>query len=344
MSPTPQSAIDAHTEDQLRLMARVARMYHERGMRQGQIAAELHISQPRVSRLLKRAAEIGIVRTTVALPTGVYTDVEEALEQRFGLEQVVLVESAEGEDATPALGAAAAEYLSATLIGGDVVGISSWSASLLAAASAMRPFKTRVVESVVQLLGGLGDPRAQIQATRLIGQFGSHTGAEPVLLSTPGVLGSAQARDSLMADPSVSDVIALWDRLTVALVGIGAVEPSDLALQSGNTFSREDRQHLQDEGAVGDICFRFYGAEGAVVDSDFDARVIGISPEKLKAVPRRIAVAGGDRKLAAIRGALRGGWLTTLVTDLHTARRLLEEQATDGGTERRGGTQPIDPL
>lgn len=326
MSPSPQSAVLVHTEDQLRLMARVARMYHERGMRQGQIATELHISQPRVSRLLKRAVDVGIVRTTVALPAGVYTDVEEALEHRFGLEQVVLVEAEGGDEGvTPALGAAAAEYLSATLIGGDVVGISSWSASLLAAASAMRPFKTRVVDSVVQLLGGLGDPRAQIQATRLIGQFANHTGAEPVLLSTPGVLGSASARDSLMSDPSVSDVLALWDQLTVVLLGIGAVEPSSLALQSGNTFSRDDRERLQDEGAVGDICFRFYDAGGVGVESDFNARVIGISPETLKAVPRRIAVAGGSRKYAAIRGALLGGWVTVLVTDVNTARRLLEE-------------------
>ena len=45
--------------DQLRLLARVARMYHERGMRQPQIAADLHISQSRVSRLLRQASEQG---------------------------------------------------------------------------------------------------------------------------------------------------------------------------------------------------------------------------------------------------------------------------------------------
>ena len=42
-----------------RLMVKVARMYHERGMRQTEIAAELHISQPRVSRLLKRPRRSG---------------------------------------------------------------------------------------------------------------------------------------------------------------------------------------------------------------------------------------------------------------------------------------------
>ena len=71
--------------DQLRLLTKVARMYHERGLRQPQIAAQLHISQPRVSRLLKQAAEMGIVRTMVVPPTGVYTDLEEAIERRYGM-------------------------------------------------------------------------------------------------------------------------------------------------------------------------------------------------------------------------------------------------------------------
>ncbi|WP_277049737.1 sugar-binding transcriptional regulator, partial [Ruania albidiflava] len=189
---------------------------------------------------------------------------------------------------------------------------------------AMRPFRTRVVDTVVQLVGGLGDPRVQMQATRLIGQFASHTGADPVLLSTPGVLGSAGARDSLMADPAVADVLEVWERMTVALVGIGAVEPSDLARQSGNAFAEVDRVRLRDEGAVGDICFRFYDGSGASIESDFNDRVIGISPDALRAVPRRIAVAGGQRKLAAIRGALLGGWVNVLVTDVRTARDLLE--------------------
>src|SRR3981081_3745877 len=72
--------------DQLRLLTKVARMYHERGLRQPQIAAQLHISQPRVSRLLKQAVEIGIVRTMVVPPSGVYTDLEEAIEQRYGID------------------------------------------------------------------------------------------------------------------------------------------------------------------------------------------------------------------------------------------------------------------
>src|SRR3712207_4643007 len=99
----------AQSDDPLRLMARIARMYHEWGMRQAEIAPELHVSQPRVSRLLKRAAEVGVVRTTVVLPSGVHADLEERLERVFGLREAVVVDvSGRGDELTTPLGSAAA--------------------------------------------------------------------------------------------------------------------------------------------------------------------------------------------------------------------------------------------
>jgi len=83
----------ANADEQLRLMTKVARLYHEHGVRQPEIARRLHVSQPRVSRLLKHAERDGIVRTTVIVPEGVQTAVEEALEERFGLREAVGVET-----------------------------------------------------------------------------------------------------------------------------------------------------------------------------------------------------------------------------------------------------------
>jgi DNA-binding transcriptional regulator LsrR (DeoR family) len=316
----------AHSDDNLRLMAKVARMYHERGMRQSQIADELHVSQARVSRLLKRAAEVGIVRTTIALPAGVYTDLEEALEQRYGLAEAIVVDAGEPDhDPTAGLGAAAAKYLETTLTGGEMVGISSWSATLLAAVEAMRPAKAPTVDTVVQVVGGLGDPRVQLQASRLLGLFASCTGAEPVFMPAPGMLGSPVGRDSLVADPTVSAVMGLWPRLTMALVGIGSLEPSALLRQSGNALAEDDQAVLRGAGAVGDVCLRFFDAEGVPVQSAVDDRVIGITLDQLRSVPRRVAVAGGLRKHAAIRAALLGGWVNVLITDVDEAQRLLDE-------------------
>jgi DNA-binding transcriptional regulator LsrR (DeoR family) len=44
-------------------------------------------------------------------------------------------------------------------------------------------------------------------------------------------------------------------------------------------------------------------------------------------VPRRVGVAGGARKFRAIRAAVRGGWVSVLITDLQVARRLAAPEA-----------------
>ena len=78
---------------------------------------------------------------------------------------------------------------------------------------------------------------------------------------------------------------------------------------------------------MGDICLRFYDADGARVDSDVDRRVIGVTLDQLKRADRSVGIAGGERKYEAIRGALRGRWVNVLITDSTTAERLLGEPA-----------------
>jgi DNA-binding transcriptional regulator LsrR (DeoR family) len=115
----------------------------------------------------------------------------------------------------------------------------------------------------------------------------------------------------------------LWPRLTMVLVGIGSLEPSPLLRESGNALPDADQDLLRALGAVGDICLRFFDADGRALRSAVDDRVIGISAEGLRDVPRRIAAAGGARKHAAILAALRGGWVNVLITDVDEAQRLL---------------------
>jgi DNA-binding transcriptional regulator LsrR (DeoR family) len=311
---------------QLRLIAKVARLYYEGGVRQPQIAAELNMSQARVSRLLRQASEIGVVRTVVVLPPGVYTDLEERIQQKFNLRDAVIVDAdgARGQ-VIPALGAATAQYLHATLTGGEVLGVSSWSATLLAAAEAMPARTSAHLDRVVQIVGGHGNPSVQVQANRLIGDLAAVTGAQPVLLPTPGLVSSPALRRALIEDPAIGDVMKAWKELDLALVGIGSLEPSPLLRQSGNALTEAEQAQLRGAGAVGDVCLRFFDENGMTLDTALDQRVVSISAADLRHVPRRIGVAGGAEKYRAIRAAVRGGWVNVLITDLDTARGLVED-------------------
>jgi DNA-binding transcriptional regulator LsrR (DeoR family) len=309
-------------DEHLGLMVKVARMYHERKMRQQDIADALSISQAKVSRLLKEASDRGIVRSIVEVPLGVHVELEEQLQARLGLSNAVVVDADGSADPTSALGSAAASYLATVLRGGEVIGISSWSGSLLAAVNAMRPRSGRSADRVIQMFGGVGSPESQLQATRLVTQLARSTGAEPVFVPAPAVLGTAEIQQAMSGDPDVRAVAAQWKEISFSLVGIGSLEPSPLLARSGNAVTPKERKELSRRGAVGDVCLRFFDGDGSAIASSFDKRVLGMSPTALKAVPVRVGVAGGPLKAEAIHAAAVGGWINVLITDLDTALRL----------------------
>jgi DNA-binding transcriptional regulator LsrR (DeoR family) len=125
----------------------------------------------------------------------------------------------------------------------------------------------------------------------------------------------------------VVNTTALFNRLTVAFVGIGALEPSRLLASSGNAFSEAELRALGHSGAVGDIGLRFFTAAGEPVRGAFDDRVIGITLDQLEATGRSVAVAGGVRKVTAIRSAIAGGWVQVLITDRTTAELVLDARS-----------------
>jgi DNA-binding transcriptional regulator LsrR (DeoR family) len=322
--------------DELRLATRVARLYYESGIRQPEIAARLRLSQPKVSRLLRQALEQDIVRITVRVPSGMHPDLEDGLEARYGLQEAVVVDVDvdDHDHIVRDLGATAAHHLETTVRSGDVIGVSSWSATLLAMVDAMHPVTTVRDARVVQVLGGGGDPAAQAHATHLIRRLADLLHCEATFLPAPGSVASAEARRVLLADPFVERAVELFDQLSVALVGIGGQEPSGLLASSGNVFSPDELAQVRAAGGVGDIGLRYLRADGSPVDTPLHDRVIGIELEQLRRVPRAIGVAGGSGKTPAIRAALLGGWINCLITDRPTAERLLDQVPISADEDR----------
>ncbi|MEN4013896.1 MAG: sugar-binding transcriptional regulator [Bellilinea sp.] len=314
--------------EELRLVVRVARMYHEWGKKQSDIAEQLGLSQSTVSRLLNLAKEEGVIRISISVPPGVHTDLEEELVRRYQLRDAIVVDSSAGLDERimeREVGAAAAYYLESVIRPNEVIGISSWSATLLAMVDAMHPLIHKNNIRVVQILGGVGNPSAEVHANRLTGRIAALVGGSAVYLPLPGVIGSEAGLQVLMEDTFVRETISLFDSVSLALVGIGALEPSKLLVESGNVFSLKELESLRANGAVGDVLLRFFDQAGNPVKTPLDARVASMKLDQLRKVQRSIGVACGERKHNAIRGALRGRYINILVTDHITAKWLLQE-------------------
>jgi DNA-binding transcriptional regulator LsrR (DeoR family) len=88
-----------------------------------------------------------------------------------------------------AIGSAGASYLETTLTGGERIGISSRSQTLLAAVDRMQSLRLSGADSVIQLVGGFGAASAQAEGNRLLTELARLIGATPIFVPAPGLVG-----------------------------------------------------------------------------------------------------------------------------------------------------------
>lgn len=307
-----------------RLLYRIGQAYYEDGLTQERIAARFGLSRPKVSRLLQKARAEKIIDVILVPPSLDMAGMERALEQRYGLEEAVVVPVAHPEDSaevTRTLGPAAAECLTRCISGHEVIA-TAWGTSILAMVDAL-PYKSWPGVTVVQMLGGLGLMGHLEHSVELTQRIAQRLGARLRLLPAPGIVASQEMAGAFRSDPQIAQVLDLAAQANIALVGLGVPSPDSLVLRTGNILSQRDLELLQVSGAVGDISLCYLDAEGRPLELELNARLVGLTLEQIARIPRVIGIAGGVAKQAIIRAALRGKFLQVLVTDLWTAQSLL---------------------
>jgi len=312
-----------------RLLHKVARAYYDDGLTQQQIGERFGLSRVKVSRLLRSAREEKIVQITIAPPQSSNAQIEQQLEQKYGLKEALVVTPSSYAPATlvSELGPVAAACLTRGLQGNEVVAV-SWGTAVLAVVDALQPASLPEVR-VVQLIGGLGELEAKTHGADLVRRMAQALGAKPRLIHAPGIVKDKTVRDALVMDAQVSDTLELAGRADVALVGLGVLAPDSTLLAGGNTLTAAEVGELRAAGVVGDIALQFFDRAGGKVAHPIHERIVGTSLETIKGIPRVIGVAGGKEKVAVIRAALCGGLINVLVTDDQAASELLDQDGTN---------------
>ena len=313
-----------HQPSDLRLLSKVSRLYYEQNLRQSEISERLRLSRPKVSRLLQRALEEGVVKITVHSPPGVYAELEDRLERFFQLQEVVIVDVTDPDSQDSVsyeLGVAAASYFQNTIQDKDIIGL-AWGSTLSSLVGALQFMDVKDTH-VVQMIGGLGMPESEVHATSLVRRLTLMLNSKLTLLNAPGIIDNIDVKDVILSASYMQDVLHLFSKINVAYVGIGAPTGDSVMMKDGAIMSQADLDALLQKGAVGDIALRFFDIDGQPVITDLDSRVIGISLDQLKKIPRVVGVAGGPQKHQVVRGALKGGFIDVLITDEQTARFVL---------------------
>ncbi|MFD1955041.1 sugar-binding transcriptional regulator [Paenibacillus thailandensis] len=308
--------------DKRQKMIEAARMYYQLDYNQEEIARELNVSRPTVSRFLQQAKAAGIVQIKIVDPVADHQDRAEQLERRFGLKKAVVAAVPKYEDTIVKsfLGEAAAEYLNDLVKDGDSIAV-TWGTTLYEVALRLKSRHVKGVR-VVQLNGGVSHSEVDTYAYEIAQLFGKAFHTAPYHIPLPAIVDHAVVKRTIEADRHIRNILNMGKDANIAVITVGA-PTADSVLMGANYFTDEEIAMIRSRGA-GDICSRFIDINGQLCSEELNERTIGIDLEELRHKEHSILVAGGPSKIDAVLGALRGKYANTLITDYVTAGHLLE--------------------
>lgn len=308
------------------MLVKIAWWYHVDGLTQDQIAARLDMSRASVGRMIERAKTAGITQIRIAPEYLSRAESARAVKEAFGLRDVVLVPeepagAGTGMDPATRLGIAASQVLLAELPKCRTLAI-GWGEMVSKVISIIANDELSEIR-IVSLTGGVNDYANALHMIRSRG--GSSVISD--LTPTPLYVSSERLAQALLSEESVAATLERARAADVAIIGIGA-PTTEASLSKMGVSTPAELAQARERGGVGDLLAMFYDEAGQPVPLERDRRRIGVDIGALRDIPTVIAVAGGQAKHQAILGALRGGYVDVLVTDVDTAKFL---RAAAGG-------------
>jgi DNA-binding transcriptional regulator LsrR (DeoR family) len=302
------------------LAATVARRYYLDGASKSEIAQEFGISRFKIARVLDRARSSGLVRIELHYEGEIDLDLSVRLASHLQLERCLVVDVPEQDplQLRTALGRVAAGLVSEIVDSTDVLGL-AWSRTLMA----MRSSLTGLAPcAVVQLTGALSRPDVDEGSIELVREVARIANGPAFCFYAPMIVPEAGTARSLQAQPEVASAMERFAELTKAIVSIGGWKPADSTVAAA--ISNAEYEEGIQLGVCAEVCGIQLDGQGEPMQTALSERIIGITPERLRAVPEIIAVAYGSSKAPAVRAAVRGGFATTLITHTSLADQLLE--------------------
>lgn len=314
-----------------RLIFKCCSLYYKDGMGQKEICERLGVSRPTVSRLLSEGRENGIVKIVVTnSDNALYGELEHRLELKYNLQEVIITDAAPLEQGTKyinsLLGRATLQLLSRILVPNSIVGV-TMGMTLQNVVRSDYPVEENRSVTFVPLCGGVDESRNDILSNTLAQNFAMRFGGRSVQFFSPAVFSTKTVLDKFMAESSNQNIQHLFRHLDVALMGIGILDRHHSTILQNGYIDAETADRFDKTGTVGDISLRYFNVKGETAPfNDFNERVAGIPIDVLVRTPRRIGVAGSSRKADAVLGAIHGGFINILITDIACAKKLLEKE------------------
>ncbi len=299
------------------LLARVAWFYYHDGMTQGDIGEQLGLTRLKVSRLLEKGRQSGVIRVQINSRYEGCLELENQLMERFDLRHVRVLPALPRRDMSQRIGIGAAQEIMKQLRPQQLLAV-GFGETAMSTLQHLSGFITSQQIRLVTLSGGVGPYMTGI------GQLDAACSVS--IIPAPLRASSASVADIFRQERSVRDVMLTASAADIAVVGIGSLSQKREATIMRSGYISEGEQLLFGrKGAVGDILGYFMQRNGELAASmPIHQELIGVSLRDLSNIPQVIGVAGGEEKAEAILAALAGKHINALVTEESTVRAMLD--------------------
>lgn len=322
VAPTEQLLAEGSQPSEIdRLRARAVWLYFVENHTQSEVAKMLGLNRVAVVRLIADARRRNEVRITISAPLAELSGVEQAVQNRHGIEQVIAAPlSNTGIDPAKVIAAAVGSYLNATMRSSTTVGV-GWGRTLY---NSLPFIAGRTLEDfrVVSLLGGIAAAR-RFNPAEFAWQFAELFQGEGYLIPAPAIVDSPETRHALLEHCGLAEIFTMADHLDTVLVSVGSMSTITTSYRMGH-LTEAERRELVAAGAVGDLLYNFIDEEGRLVDHPVNRRIMSVELSRLRKAPTRVLVSGGPEKIPVLRGAITALRPTVLITDEVTATALAE--------------------
>ena len=301
---------------------KIAVEYYAKGRHQQEIANELGVSHVQIGKYLKMARQKGIVEITINAP---FVDADEqarlsmVFKSVFDLENLVLVPTAAShEQSMTFLVKGAAKYLISTFENKATrIGVGMGRTMFQLAANHISYAERRttwkfypVMNYYDQKKHGAGEHNDYFNYQDMIDGFAKNWGGRP----------DKAFLESFGQTMELTD--KYWNRLDIIIGGVGVPFPRDPIARSA-MFGEKVAEALDGKDILGDYLNYHFDSDGNVHEPVVLSKS-RISWDDIQRIPQRVAVAGGPSKVPGILGLLRAKGVSTLITDVATAKAILE--------------------
>jgi DNA-binding transcriptional regulator LsrR (DeoR family) len=315
-------------QDMAHAAVRVARLYHVQNMTTAAIAKEMGTSRATVSRLLSLAMEKGLVEIRIHDPGEASASLASLIKQRFGLRAVQVApvpERASEQEKLQRVAAQAAAYLNTLVVPSSVIGL-AWGNTVAAIAERLAPRPVHAVD-VVQLNGsGTGVDIVNTFGESIVARFAQNYGAAAHSFPVPAFFDYADTRTALWRERSIQSIRRLQAKASILLFSIGAMQTNSY-IHTAGYLDKNELAAIRKDKVIGDIATVFFRHDGSWRDIALNARSSGPDLDRFGRAAHSICVISGHGKVPALLAALHGGFITDLLIDEPSARRLMQDSA-----------------